>query len=322
MKKDIEQIFNIAKRESLTKREKLSIESHLKNLIKDNPLPQVSKPSPYSWLLVFRQHIVVTTFAVLLVFGGSGSLFAEQALPGDIFYGFKKGINEQIRGWFVGSDLSRAEWQLSLAERRLSEIELLSKKNRLSPDIQESLSVEIDFHTEEALGNSVEKIISDSYSRESARSFKAESVSVSDSVGASLMMVPSSDFEISRAEVLVSPSLVEIEDLLKKVIGQKQKIRNVSAVGGDKREVIQKRGYVLLVEKLLIQARYAFTSGNESLADEFFQKAKAIMENQLIEKESLGTEGGVSDEQVEGVSVERNTEIDTSEITPRVNLFE
>jgi hypothetical protein len=324
MKKDIEQIFNIAKKESLTKREKLSIEVNLKKLIKNNPLPQTPKVSPYSWLLVFRQHILVTSFAILLVFGGSGSIFAEQALPGDFFYGFKRGINEQIRGWFATSDLNHKEWQLSLAERRLNEIESLSKENRLSSDINDSLSLEIDFHAKEALGESVENLTKDFLPKETTRSSKLEEepISVDNDVEASIMMATSLDSEVSPDENLMSLSLLDIDNLLKEAAKIKEEIRVKDQLDIDKRSVMQKRGYILIVEKLLIQAKYNFNLNNEFLADEFFQKAKSIMENYLVEENLVDTEEIFLDEQVEGVLIEGDIKINSEEIIPRVNLVE
>lgn len=82
----------------------------------------------------FMRHSLSLSVLVLLFFSGSTSAVAEKALPGDLLYSVKTGLNEGVKGFWVRTVSGKEEWELELAERRLSEMSLLSRENRLTEE--------------------------------------------------------------------------------------------------------------------------------------------------------------------------------------------
>ncbi len=308
MKKNIEQIFNNLKRESLTKREQNTLRGNLEVIMRKNPFQQKTTISPYAWFMIVREHTIVASFALLFIFGGGSSLLAEQALPGDIFYVIKKDVNEKIMGWFANSTDERAEWQLSLAERRLSEIGTLSGRSKLPIDLQDSLSAEVEFHTEQALGESVGNII-ENYSFQPSRGFLKTPVDLSlelEEIPAesSFMMsaLPdedvfpdSPDSLIGSVDILIS----DIDDLLYVVEIQKQSFRKIRKESKDKRSIIQEWGHILVAEKLLFEAKTALLADDSLTALELFNNAKAILQVDFERAPNLEDPAGILNTQNE-----------------------
>src|SRR3989338_3896210 len=81
----------------------------------------------FVFLLPYAQPLSAALLIVLVI-GGGVSIAAEGALPGEMLYPMKVGVNEEVLGWFAGSPLERAEWEASRATRRLEEIERLAAK--------------------------------------------------------------------------------------------------------------------------------------------------------------------------------------------------
>lgn len=84
----------------------------------------------------------------LVIFGGAGISFAaEKALPGDILYPVKIGVNEEVRGLLAVSDENKVKWLTKVAERRMEETETLAKENRLDQKAQEKIERSFDENT-------------------------------------------------------------------------------------------------------------------------------------------------------------------------------
>lgn len=92
--------------------------------------------------------IVAIGLIAAVVLGGGTSLVASQALPGDMLYGVKLGVNENIEGAFALSDEARADWNIKAAERRLNEAAQVAAKGELSADAKADLEANFDDHVE------------------------------------------------------------------------------------------------------------------------------------------------------------------------------
>ncbi len=95
------------------------------------------------------RRLVATTLAlaILLVGGGASTFAAEKAVPGDVLYGVKVGINEPVAAVFAGSGDARARHHARLAVRRVQEAELLRARGALTVETEEELSDKIDIET-------------------------------------------------------------------------------------------------------------------------------------------------------------------------------
>ena len=123
MNNDLEHILEHTQHESLTQSEKNQMKSVLLAYVKDHP--QVLTAADLPWFMYFRSHIAMSMIIALVFLSGSSSVFAEWSLPGDLFYPLKTNVNEQVLGLLATSPAAKAEWQLSLADRRLKEVETI-----------------------------------------------------------------------------------------------------------------------------------------------------------------------------------------------------
>ena len=160
MKYHLDNLHTELKNFSLEKHENLSIRRSLISYIAANPLPgerSVKIVSPFSgtfknlevsWYHLFRSSSYVTAFAVIaLVLGGSVSLAAENALPGDKLYGFKTDINENILTYLAVTPESQAELQSQLATKRIKEAEELAVQGKLTIAARTTINKKLVEHT-------------------------------------------------------------------------------------------------------------------------------------------------------------------------------
>jgi hypothetical protein len=161
MKYHLDNLHKELKKFSLEKEEKASIRQSLISYMAVHPLKgeePVRIVSPFykkykrtqiSWYQFFRSSTYVSAFVVIaLVLGGSVSMAAENALPGDTLYGFKTDINEGILTALAVTPESQAELQTELATKRIREAEQLIKKNgKLSDSDKEIITTGIVKHT-------------------------------------------------------------------------------------------------------------------------------------------------------------------------------
>lgn len=87
---------------------------------------------------------------VVLSFGTVSSA-AERALPGDILYAIKVGINEKIRTVFASTPEARAVVETQLAERRLEEATSLAAQGKLTPEAKTQVQASFEEHSEKAV---------------------------------------------------------------------------------------------------------------------------------------------------------------------------
>jgi hypothetical protein len=100
------------------------------------------KSAWYSYFME-KKFVPALCLAVLLVATGGTSLAAENALPGDLLYPVKVGLNEQVRSLTAITPEAKAKFALEITDRRLKEVALLSSQGRLdaaaSATIQDEL---------------------------------------------------------------------------------------------------------------------------------------------------------------------------------------
>lgn len=83
---------------------------------------------------------------IVLLLAGSGSIAAENAVPGDFLYPVKVTVNEEVRGALSVSSKAKAEWNARLVERRLEEAEKLAAEARLDAELQAGLQSRLAAH--------------------------------------------------------------------------------------------------------------------------------------------------------------------------------
>lgn len=122
MEKELEQLVSDARLIVLHPEERMIIRRFLASFIHAHPTVLRTHPALWSW------HRPV--FAALsFLFIASGIFYsAEQANPGDFLYPVKVDVGENIRGIFAISEESQMLWQITQAERRMQETEILASE--------------------------------------------------------------------------------------------------------------------------------------------------------------------------------------------------
>ena len=150
--KNFKQFIQEAKKINLKGAEKAAIKQSVLNFIASNPIRPGVEPRLVnnesmvpilSKSLIWLQYrgsaislrLIGTMVLVLSVLVSGGvAMGAEKALPGDILYPVKIGINEEVRGWLATSEESKTDWEIKKAERRLEEAETLAAEGSLDAD--------------------------------------------------------------------------------------------------------------------------------------------------------------------------------------------
>ena len=138
------------KGDRLTASEKASMRSELLHFMQSHRAPQsqgagfsVSEISVYVSSFARRSPVPVFLVLALLV-GASTSYAAKGALPGSALYPVKVGLNEKVESALALSPAAKAEVETSHTLTRLSEVEQLKQKGKLTPEasatIQQNLS--------------------------------------------------------------------------------------------------------------------------------------------------------------------------------------
>lgn len=104
-----------------------------------------------------KRRYVPVAIVLGLLLSGTASYAAEGALPGDLLYPVKIGVNEKVGSALALSAESKATLEAKFAERRLSEATNLAADNRLTADTSSKLSNDFAKHADEAVAET-EKI--------------------------------------------------------------------------------------------------------------------------------------------------------------------
>jgi hypothetical protein len=92
------------------------------------------------WYVFMRRPVAIALVAVLLISSGGISYAAEGALPGDILYPIKVGVNEQVRSALAVTPEDKASVAADRAVARLDEASALATEGKLTPAAEASLT--------------------------------------------------------------------------------------------------------------------------------------------------------------------------------------
>lgn len=141
---------------SLSERERLDMRLSLQTFMNDHP-------AEMSWhRRLFSQRLVPGTQGVFAAFGVRASAFvlvlvlaagvgtsyaAQSSLPGSLLYGVKVAFNEPLERATVASSQTQTQWDITLANRRLTEAETLAAQKDLTPQNVRIVQTQLDNET-------------------------------------------------------------------------------------------------------------------------------------------------------------------------------
>ena len=147
MKDPLKHLQDHSKETVLNEDERMSLRRSLMEHIDKNPIkvPDPKKKVVSPWISKFSL-LALSALALFIVVGGSISMAAEGTLPGDTLYPVKRMVNEQVKGFFTFSSESKAEFEATLAARRLEEAERLENDAQLSEETHLELKHDFEKH--------------------------------------------------------------------------------------------------------------------------------------------------------------------------------
>ena len=144
MEHNLQQLKKESARIALSRDEHVAMKTRLAVFIHEHPIaPQPRGVLGHSlgWLLGHPAFKLAPALLIVLIFAGGGiSRIADESLPGDFLYLVKTGVNEEVKGLFSVSDEERAEYETTLAERRIDEIEKIAPIE-VAPSVMRSTGV-------------------------------------------------------------------------------------------------------------------------------------------------------------------------------------
>ena len=160
MENELDKIINTAKKLGLGTAEKQSIKTALLSHLTKTPVRNSSavrlnnikqeKSSVNILDLLSLRPIFAKNMAIgliiALIFSGGVSFAAESALPGDVLYPVKVGINEEVRGAFTFNPEAKARWNSRVVERRLEETETLVASGNLNAEARAKIESNFEDH--------------------------------------------------------------------------------------------------------------------------------------------------------------------------------
>jgi hypothetical protein len=93
--------------------------------------------------------IIAIALVLAVAVGGGASFAAQSAVPGDMLYPVKVGLNENVEAAFALSDESKVNFDLTIIKTRLQEANTLIQKDAYNASAQEKISSNLDAHTED-----------------------------------------------------------------------------------------------------------------------------------------------------------------------------
>lgn len=153
MDNNFKQFIKRAREINLTDAEKSAAKRSVLNFISQNPVrPGVQPRLGYGSNIFLTKLSFVPSMAILLIFtimvGGGVAVGAEKAMPGDVLYPVKIGVNEEVQGWLKVSEESKANWEIERAQRRLEEAEELADEGSLNAEASENIEANFEAHAE------------------------------------------------------------------------------------------------------------------------------------------------------------------------------
>lgn len=136
----------------LTEEERAEMRARLKLFMAEHPVRRtfverlfVKAPSAMPGVTFMRPAVAL--LLIVLLIGGGTTYTAADALPGDVLYPIKVSVNEPIAGAFALSPEAKAQWEATLAARRLEEAGALALQGRLTEDARLALEERFEKHT-------------------------------------------------------------------------------------------------------------------------------------------------------------------------------
>ncbi len=315
MSNHIEDIMQRAQRETLRNSEREVLHARVNSFMREHPFPQTSPTiSPYySWFLLVRSHVAISAVAILVFVSGTGSLFAEGSLPGDLLYRVKTDVNEKVLGWFANSPDTRAEWQLSLADRRLSESEILAKEDRLSPEVRIKLQGQFTENTNSAFGVDGNNMFATGMSQPEISPVNVsleDSKTEKEAVSRTMMIATTEAGDVSTTTSTTTkqekaPRTVTRDQIMmvrKNIDTLKKHFEKDRRVLVKQGLFIQVKGSILLAQKILFDSEEALKIGNIEEAETLFLQAQSLVQKTTVMSEEAKPtfDGEVSTPSVKG----------------------
>lgn len=103
---------------------------------------------------------IILGLIIAAAVGGGIGVVAEKALPTDPLYGFKVGVNENIRSAFAVGATAQANWDIEAANRRLDEAERLAAEGSLDAKTSADIASNFEAHVS-SIKNEITKLRAD-----------------------------------------------------------------------------------------------------------------------------------------------------------------
>lgn len=145
-----EQFKNSIRKIRLTDDERLYVRRILERNIETYTQPITSPFARTTHRFILRPMQAIAVMLVVLISSGTGLSYASsETLPGDLLYGFKVGVSEEVTG-LVMNDNDRASYEVKRAVKRLEETAQLALVGRLDHDAEKVIREQIIKHTTKA----------------------------------------------------------------------------------------------------------------------------------------------------------------------------
>jgi cytochrome b involved in lipid metabolism len=155
--KELQDTIQSAKKVSLSLREKSLMKERISSYMYSTKIP-VKTSMSFSSFFSYRSMYLMPALAIVLLISGAGtSYYAQNSLPGDVLYGVKTGVNENVESLFAISPEARAQVDLKQVSTRLDEAEKLSVAGNLT-EVQ-SQAIQANFSKKvESLNKNLDKV--------------------------------------------------------------------------------------------------------------------------------------------------------------------
>ncbi len=155
MDQKMQKIIDDLKEVKLSGAEKALLKASITQKMAEMPaLHKKRVPSPYfTWFQFSSRQVqlVLASFLIVALFGSGVAFAANQALPGDILYPVKIGVNEKVaRVFHKASSVSEALFETQLMDERLNEAEKLADSKKLEGNLREEVKTEVTDQTNRA----------------------------------------------------------------------------------------------------------------------------------------------------------------------------
>lgn len=149
------QLHSATKNIRLSDADRARLREHLVTYMEYQPIRKKQKQAVQSTsrslpvFSFFRAHHISGALMIALLTSSFGMTFAAaDALPGDLLYGVKVDVNEELVGAFITDTEKKIAWERERAERRLDEASQLAAEGRLDSDRKEEVTRRFAQHTD------------------------------------------------------------------------------------------------------------------------------------------------------------------------------